>query len=119
MRAKSASVARDWDDMGARVAKAAQTCYEHLSSDPYRRITGRVFPLRGSASHGFWEYEVTGIERLYHLPDAQREPEMSGWEPETEAGDDEGTTARRATSTVSERVCLVFRCGGHQPPPRR
>lgn len=119
LRAKSASVARDCEGMGARIPKATQSCYEHLANDPYRRIQGRVFPLRGSVSRGFWEYEVTGSERLYYLPDAQREPEMADWQPEKEVGTEEGTADRGAASRVSERICLVFRCGGHQPPPRR
>jgi hypothetical protein len=98
--------------MGQRVPRATQTCYEHLASDPFRRIPGRVFPLRGRLFRGLWEYEVTGSERLYYVPDAEGEPvptvERKGETPGVSTG-----------STEPERLCLVLACGGHIPPPSR
>ncbi len=103
VRARSARVERDWASLAARVAPDAQRCYVHLATDPYRRVPGRVFPLRGKVFAGLWEFEVNRSDRLYYLPDAQRQPEMSDWAKE----DDD------------ERVCLVFACGGHVAPPQR
>ncbi len=108
LRARSARVARNWQDMSSRIPKAVQRCYEHLAEDPHRSIPGRIFPLRGKEFRGLWEYEVSSSERLYYLPDAQKEPEMAGWTPE------EGSSASDYT-----RVCLVFACGGHINPPQR
>lgn len=86
-----------------RVPSATQTCYEQLTTTPCKQIPRRVFPLRGRPFRDLWEYEVTGAERLYYLPDAHHEREMLGWEPDKQ----------------NELVCLVVECGGHIPPPQR
>ncbi len=108
LRARSARVARSWEDMASRIPKAVQGCYEHLVHEPYRRIPGRVFPLKGKVFRGLWEYEVSGGERLYYLPDAQKEPEMAGWRARGGSGVNDDS-----------RVCLVFACGRHISPPQR
>jgi hypothetical protein len=98
--------------MGQHVPQATQTCYEHLASAPFRRIPGRVFPLRGKVFRGLWEYEVTGSERLYYLPDAAGEPA-----PPVGEGDEPPGAGNR--SAEGERLCFVLACGGHITPPSR
>lgn len=119
LRALSARVERNWDEMANRIPKAVQACYDHLANDPYRRIPRRVFPLKGRRYRGLWEYEVTGSNRLYYLPDAQNEPEMIGRTPKASATAGSPSVIQTFDETVAVRVCLVLACGYHIPPPPR
>ncbi|MDO8672898.1 MAG: hypothetical protein Q7O66_15930 [Dehalococcoidia bacterium] len=105
--------------MANRIPRAVQACYDHLTDDPYRRIQRRVFPLKGGRFRGIWEYEVTGSERLYYLPDALNEPEMSDRTPGALALDLSPAGVQDPADTAAERVCLVLACGHHIPPPPR
>jgi hypothetical protein len=118
VRGRSARVKRDWDTLASRVPNDAQRCFVHLTTDPYQRIPARIFPLRGKVYAGLWEYEVNRGDRLYYLPDAQSEPEMAGWSP-NDTGESEETIDNADETSRTERICLVFACGGHITPPRR
>lgn len=71
MEAASARAEKDWKKLCRNYRKAAQDCFNHLVTDPLRRIPGRVYPLKGSAFKGMWEFEVTGAQRLYYIPMSQ------------------------------------------------
>jgi hypothetical protein len=118
LRGRSARVRRDWDTLAERVPNDTQRCYVRLTTDPYQRIPGRVFPLRGRVFGGLWEFEINRSDRLYYLPDAQAEPEMEGWSPDVQGANHEGDSDRVQPDLVA-RICLVFACGGHIPPPHR
>ena len=85
--AVSVSAQKGWADLCENCKQAAQRCYNHLVVDPFRRIPGRVFQLKGRQNQGIWEYEVTGSARLYYRPNPQA------------------------------RVVLVLKAGGHVGPP--
>jgi hypothetical protein len=104
--------------MANRVPNDTQRCFVHLTTDPYQRIPGRVFPLRGKVYAGLWEFEVNRGDRLYYLPDAQNEPELADWSPNDLVKGEEAIGDTDVTS-LPERICLVFACGGHISPPRR
>lgn len=70
--AKNRRVNRDWELLLLRAPENARRCYEDLCTAPMVRKPGRVFPLKGKRYRGAWEYEVTGAERVFYVPDLPR-----------------------------------------------
>ena len=68
--ARNDRVNRSWKDLIARAPSSAARCYEYLRTQPTTRYPGRVFPLRGKQYAGAWEYEVTGGDRVYYVPES-------------------------------------------------
>jgi hypothetical protein len=67
--ARNRRVNRDWEELVDKAPENAARCYHDLSVAPMRRQPGRVFPLKGKAYKGAWEYEVTAGDRLFYHPD--------------------------------------------------
>lgn len=88
LEAASARAEKEWKKLCRNYPQAAQNCYDHLVTNPFRRISARVYPLRGSEFKGLWEFEVTGAQRLYYVP------------------------------PVRGKVVIVTRAGGHRSPPK-
>lgn len=70
--AKNRRVNRDWEELLLRATENARRCYEDLCTAPMVRQPRRVFPLKGKRYKGAWEYEVTGAERVFYVPDLQK-----------------------------------------------
>lgn len=64
-------VNRDWEALLLRAPENTRRCYEDLCTVPMVRKPRRVFPLKGKSYRGVWEYEVTGGERVFYVPDPQ------------------------------------------------
>lgn len=62
----SASVLRDWERLKKRRPEAAANCETHLRKTPLLRKPGRVYPWRGQAAEGRWEFEVTSGDRVVY-----------------------------------------------------
>ncbi|MBW4664092.1 MAG: hypothetical protein KME01_07830 [Chroococcus sp. CMT-3BRIN-NPC107] len=62
-------VNRDWEALLLRAPENTRRCYEDLRTAPMMRKPRRVFPLKGKRYRGVWEYEVTGGERVFYVPD--------------------------------------------------
>lgn len=69
--AKNRRVNRDWEALLLNAPENAPRCYEDLCTVPMTRKPGRVFPLKGKRYKGAWEYEVTGAERVFYVPDSE------------------------------------------------
>jgi hypothetical protein len=67
--AKNRRVNRDWEALIQRNPENARRCYKDLEIAPIKRQPGRVFPLKGKKYRGVWEYEVTGGDRVFYVPD--------------------------------------------------
>jgi hypothetical protein len=67
--AKNRRVNRDWEALIQRNPENARRCYKDLQTAPITRQSGRVFPLKGKKYRGVWEYEVTGGDRVFYVPD--------------------------------------------------
>lgn len=67
--AKNRRVNRDWEALIQRNPENARRCYKDLQTTPIMRQTRRVFPLKGKKYRGVWEYEVTGGDRVFYVPD--------------------------------------------------
>ena len=65
-------VNRDWEALLLRAPENTRRCYEDLHTAPMERKPRRVFPLKGKRYRGVWEYEVTGSERVFYIPDPQK-----------------------------------------------
>lgn len=65
-------VNRDWEALLLRAPENTRRCYEDLCTAPMVRKPRRVFPLKGKSYRGVWEYEVTGGERVFYVPDPQK-----------------------------------------------
>jgi hypothetical protein len=37
------------------------------------RKSGRVFPLKGKLYQGAWEYEVSSGDRVFYIPDSEKQ----------------------------------------------
>ena len=61
-------VYKGWQDLFEKAKENMEHCRNHLSSHPLQRIPGRVFPLKGNAYKGTWEYEVTSGDRVFYRP---------------------------------------------------
>ncbi|MCY7333179.1 MAG: hypothetical protein LH649_11095 [Pseudanabaena sp. CAN_BIN31] len=67
--AKNRRVNRDWEALIQRNPENARRCYKDLCIAPMTRQPRRVFPLKGKKYQGVWEYEVTGGDRVFYIPD--------------------------------------------------
>jgi hypothetical protein len=67
--AKNRRVNREWEALIQRNPENARRCYKDLKTAPITRQPGRVFPLKGKKYRGVWEYEVTGGDRVFYVPD--------------------------------------------------
>ena len=67
--AKNRRVNRDWEALIQRNPENARRCYKDLHTAAITRQPGRVFPLKGKKYSGVWEYEVTGGDRVFYVPD--------------------------------------------------
>jgi hypothetical protein len=68
--AKNRRVNRDWEALIQRNPEnARRRCYKDLHTAAITRQPGRVFPLKGKKYSGVWEYEVTGGDRVFYVPD--------------------------------------------------
>jgi mRNA-degrading endonuclease RelE of RelBE toxin-antitoxin system len=70
--ASSAQAKSEWDSFVASIPKAMQAAFERLSEAPLTAYGSRQFPLKGKQNKPFWEYELTGGDRLYYAVDPQK-----------------------------------------------
>jgi hypothetical protein len=70
--AKNRRVNRDWEALMLRVPENTRRCYQDLCTAPIARKPKRVFPLKGKLYKGAWEYEVTGSDRVFYVPDEDK-----------------------------------------------
>lgn len=68
VKANNSRVAKAWRRLMERAPENSRRCYEHLRKHPTQPVPRRIFPLRGKAHQGAWEYEVTGGDRVYYIP---------------------------------------------------
>ena len=67
---KTRRVEKSWQELGERVPESLDRCEKWLKHRPMERLPGRVFPLIGKRFKGAWEYEVTGADRVFYIPDS-------------------------------------------------
>ena len=67
--ARNERVNRGWNDLIKTAGENAAKCYDYLCSMPMAPKPRRVFPLRGKRYAGAWEYEVTGGDRVFYIPE--------------------------------------------------
>lgn len=70
--AKNRRVNRDWEALMLRAPENTRRCYQDLCTAPMARKPKRVFPLKGKLYKGAWEYEVTGSDRVFYVPDEDK-----------------------------------------------
>lgn len=71
VHASTSKTNKSWEALMERAPENSRRCYEHLHNHPTQPIPRRVFPLRGKAHRGAWEYEATGGDRVFYVPDAK------------------------------------------------
>lgn len=71
--AKNRRVNREWEKLIVRHPENTSRCYLYLCTSPMTRQPKRVFPLKGKAYKGVWEYELTGGERVFYIPDESKQ----------------------------------------------
>jgi mRNA-degrading endonuclease RelE of RelBE toxin-antitoxin system len=71
--ASSAAAKAEWDTFVHKLPKAMKAAYERLSEHPLEVRGVRQFPLKGKRNKPFWEYEVSGGDRLYYAVDLRRQ----------------------------------------------
>ena len=64
-------VYKSWEKMMQRIPDSLERCLEDLCTQPMQRYPKRVFPLKGRAYKGAWEYEVTGGDRVFYVPNSE------------------------------------------------
>jgi len=69
--AHNARVNHAWKDLIEKAGENAAKCYDYLRSTPMVRRPGRIFPLKGKKYAGAWEYEVTGGDRVFYVPEGK------------------------------------------------
>jgi len=70
--AKNRRINRTWEELLLKAPESTKRCYIHLCESPTTRQQGKVFPLKGKKYKGCWEYEVTGGDRVFYVPDESR-----------------------------------------------
>lgn len=70
--ARNRRVNRDWEALMLRVPENTRRCYRDLCTAPMTKKPKRVFPLKGKLYKGAWEYEVTGSDRVFYVPDEDK-----------------------------------------------
>lgn len=71
--ASSNAAKNEWGDFVNKVPKAMKRAYERLSEYPLDVQGSRQFPLKGKRNKPFWEYEITGGDRLYYAVDLKNQ----------------------------------------------
>jgi hypothetical protein len=71
--AKNKRVNKTWEDLIRQAPESCQRCYAYLSQTPLQRLPRRVFPLKGKKYKGAWEFEVTSGDRVFYIPDIDRQ----------------------------------------------
>lgn len=67
--ASSNAAKGEWDTFVTKIPKAMKRAYERLTEHPLDVQGTRQFPLKGKRNKPFWEYEVSGGDRLYYAVD--------------------------------------------------
>ncbi|MGB7414635.1 MAG: hypothetical protein WA902_10540 [Thermosynechococcaceae cyanobacterium] len=67
--ARNQRVNHSWEKLIQRHPENTARCYQYLCSTPTQRYPGRIFPLKGKKYRGAWEYELTGGDRVFYVPD--------------------------------------------------
>src|SRR3954451_5466740 len=70
--ARNRRVLKAWQELLDRAPENTRECFRHLCSKPIARVPGRVFPLRHRKYQGVWEYEVTGGDRVFYIPNPEQ-----------------------------------------------
>lgn len=70
--ARNRKINRNWEALLARYLENCYRCYKLLCTTPTIRLQGRVFPLKGKPYTGAWEYELTGGDRVYYIPNEEQ-----------------------------------------------
>jgi hypothetical protein len=70
--ARNRKINRNWEALLTRYPENCYRCYQFLSTTPTTRLQGRVFPLKGKPYTGAWEYELTGGDRVYYIPNEEQ-----------------------------------------------
>jgi hypothetical protein len=70
--AKNRRVNRDWEALMQRHPENSSRCYNDLCTEPTTRQPRRVFPLKGKKYKGVWEYELTGGDRVFYIPNEKQ-----------------------------------------------
>uniref|UniRef100_A0A0C1N6R0 Toxin n=1 Tax=Tolypothrix bouteillei VB521301 TaxID=1479485 RepID=A0A0C1N6R0_9CYAN len=70
--AKNRRVYREWEALTNRYPQNCYRCYQDLCTSPTTRKQGCVFPLKGKAYKGVWEYEVASGDRVYYIPNTEK-----------------------------------------------
>jgi hypothetical protein len=71
--AKNKRINKTWEELIRQAPENCQRCYRHLARQPLQRLPGRVFPLKGKKYKGAWEFEVTSGDRVFYVPDIDRQ----------------------------------------------
>jgi hypothetical protein len=71
--ASSAAAKGEWDAFVRKLPKAMKGVYERLSEHPLDVYGTRQFPLKGKRNKPFWEYEISGGDRLYYAVDLHQQ----------------------------------------------
>jgi len=66
---KNGRAEKGWAELCEKAPENMKRCEERLETKPMERVSGRVFPLMGKRYAGAWEYEVTGSDRVFYIPD--------------------------------------------------
>lgn len=67
--AKNERVKRGWQELIKTAEASAAKCYDYLRRTQMVIRPRRIFPLRGKRYAGAWEYELTGGDRVFYIPD--------------------------------------------------
>jgi mRNA-degrading endonuclease RelE of RelBE toxin-antitoxin system len=94
--ASSARAKGEWDAFVQKQPKAMKAAFERLSEHPLDVQGTRQFPLKGKQLKPFWEYEVTGGDRLYYAVDLVKKVIVVAVLPHA-------TRSRSMTDTVEDR----------------
>lgn len=68
----SAKAHREWDAFVQKVPDAMKAAFERLSEHPLDAVGARQFPLKGKQLKPFWQYEITGGDRLFYAVDLKQ-----------------------------------------------
>ena len=64
--ALSAAAEREWLSLCERHPQNSAVAYDRLASSPLQPLGQRQFPMRGKLK-GFWQYEISGGDRLHYF----------------------------------------------------
>lgn len=69
LAASSRAAKSEWDEFVTKRPKDMKRAYERLTAFPLDVAGSRQFPLKGKQLKPFWEYEISGGDRLYYAVD--------------------------------------------------